>query len=175
MPYQRQYTREEVQGMIKLFEGNRLFQRTEAGHVIRANAAAHANIHAGASFLDQRTRVNTPRQPRTTGTYWSEDDQIDATLDVINSFEGQIRLRQLDMGERRLSIESNLPAGSSYRVSVAHDNSDRGGAAGHLGRNNLGRRNAGSTRQLSTARRGFVLLLRAPGGLLQVQTSFPIV
>jgi|GEM_PF-4282812 hypothetical protein len=174
MPFQRQYTKYEVQGMLKIFQGNRAFQGFQNGVPQRANAPAHANIHGGANFIEQRARVNTPGQPRATGTYWTEDDQINATMEILNYHLSQVQLRRLDLGDRRLSLEAPL-ANGRYRISVAEDNSNIGaGVAGHAGRNNPARRGAGSTHHQGFARKGFVLLVCGVGGLLQVQTSYPI-
>lgn len=173
MPFQRQYTRDEVRGMLKIFEGNCALNGILNGRVQRSDAAAHAHIHGGSTFLEQRARVNTPGEPRKTGTYWNTDDQVDATTEILNSHQVQIQLRQLDIGEQRLGVEAALTHGK-YRISKATDNSDLGGNPGHLGRKNPGRVNAGSTHVQGFAKKGFVLLIRQPGNLLQIQTSYPI-
>jgi len=176
MPFQRLYTREEVHGMIQIFEGSRPIRAINplTHRIDRQRNASHPGIHGGASYLDQRTRVNTPGEPRTTGTYWTQDDQIEATLNVINSHLSQIQLRQFDTGATRVALETDLPV-NRYRIEVAHDDSDLGaGVAGHVGRNNAGRLGAGSTHAVAYARRGFVLLLRGVGRRLQIQTAFPI-
>lgn len=176
MPFSRQYSRSEVQGMLMIYEGSRPISAIDpATHAItRQRNPAHASIHGGASFADQRTRVNTPGEPRMTGTFQTQDDQIDAALAAINSFQGQIQLRRLDGGETRLGLQAPLPPGR-FQISSHHDNSDLGaGVAGHVGRNNAARIGAGSTRQLQTARSAFVLLLKGVGNRLQIQTCYPI-
>ena len=175
MKFQRQYTYYEVQGMIKIFQGNRAFLNVDNNNIVhRPNASAHANLHAGASYLDQRNRVNTPREPRATGTYMNERDQIAATTYILNSHEVQIQLRQLDLGEQRLGVTAALPV-NQYLIAVAEDNSNRGaGNAGHVGRNSQNRWGAGSTHRQVFATQGFVLLIRGVGGLIQIQTSYPI-
>jgi len=142
--------------------------------VFNAQKRQHTQKYTGgANFLDQRGRVNTPGQPRSTGTYWTEDDQIDATTEILNNHLVQIQLRRLDLGERRLGIEAPL-LHHRYRISVASDKSDLNGNPGHLGRKNPGRIGAGSTHIQGYATKGFVLLIRQPGKLLQIQTSYPI-
>lgn len=175
MAFQRKYTREEVQGMLKIFQGNKAFLGFDADmNVQRAGAAAHAEIHGGASYLDQKGRVNTPGEPRMTGTYWTEDDQIDATLEVLNSIQGQLELAKFDLGETRVGINGPLTPGQ-FRMASAHDDSDKGAnQPGHVGRNNAARIGAGATHMQGHATEGFVLLLKGVGGLLQVQTSYPI-
>jgi hypothetical protein len=162
--------------MIKIFEGNRAYLGRDAAtnRVHRAGAAAHANIHAGASRLDQAARVNTPGQPRGTGTYWSEADQVAATTEILNHHLSQIQLRRLDTGDTRLGLEAPLSPGR-FKVAEASDDSNLGpNVQGHLGRNNAARAGAGSSHTQGYATRGFVLLVKGVGGLLQVQTSYPI-
>jgi hypothetical protein len=50
---------------------NRAFQGVDpATHLVRrADAAAHAQIHAGSSRLEMTARVNTPGEPKMTGVY----------------------------------------------------------------------------------------------------------
>jgi hypothetical protein len=61
MSFQRKYSTHEVRGMLKIFEGNRAIQSVNhlTHKVNRANAAAHATIHAGASRLDQAAVATT--------------------------------------------------------------------------------------------------------------------
>ena len=125
------------------------------------------------NFLEQRARVNTPGEPRGTGTYWTEADQAAATCEVLNSFQGRIALRKLDIGETRAVIESILTR-DRYSVANAADNSNHGpGHANHLGRNNAGRAGAGSTHSRGYAKRGLVVVVKGVGGLMQIQTSYP--
>ena len=168
MAFSKNYSLMEVQGMLRIYKGNHAITGVAAnGHLQRSDAGAHAHIHGGANFLEQRDRVNTPGQPRTTGTYWSEQDQAEATREVLNSLEGRVALRRLDIGESSAVMEASLTVGR-YRVSTARDNS-----TGTLSRNNAMRVNAGSTSTQSYAQRGFVKVVKGVGGLLQIQTSFP--
>jgi len=168
MAFSRKYTLMEVQGMLRIYRGNRAITGVNTlGQLQRSNAPSHAHIHGGANFLEQRARVNTPGQPRTTGTYWSEQDQAEATLEVLNSDDGRIALRRLDIGESETVIDARLTQGR-YRVSTARDAS-----TGVLSRNDVGRATAGSTHTQSYASRGFVKVVKGVGGLLQIQTSFP--
>jgi hypothetical protein len=175
MPFSRRYTLEEVKGMLQIYRGNHAI----TGHVpgtnqlTRSPAGAHAHIHGGANILEMKARVNTPGEPRSTGTYWTEDDQAAATLEILNSFQGQIALRRLDIGEKEATMSSTLTP-NRYRVSNAHDKSDKGaGVAGHLGRNQAARANAGATFESSYATQGFVKVVKGVGGLMQIQTSYP--
>lgn len=174
MPYSRRYTLQEVKGMLQIYRGNHAMTgRNQVTHRHdRAGAGAHAHIHAGASFLDMQARVNTPGEPRATGTYWNDDDQAAATLEVLNSMSGQIALRRLDIGETRAPMEAPLMA-NRYKISDAHDRSDRVGQAGHLGRNAAGRAGAGSIQTVGFASKGFVLVVPGVAGQLQIQTSYP--
>src|SRR3546814_20957361 len=97
----------------------------------RAAAGAHAHIHAGASFLDMPARVNTPGEPRATGTYWNDDDQAAATLEVLNSMSGQVALRRLDIGEGRAPME-NLLTANHYQHSDARARRNRVGSPDQL-------------------------------------------
>ncbi|WP_420858843.1 hypothetical protein [Marivivens marinus] len=172
--YRRRYTEMEVRGMLQIYGGNRMMTGVgPGGRTQRSPAPAHASIHGGASFLDQRTRVNTPGEPRTTGTYWTFDDQVSATTEILNSMQGQIALQRLEIGEKDCVMEAALPH-RKYKISSAHDDSDKGGGAGHLGRNNAGRMGAGSTHTQGYAVRGFVKAVAGINGTLQIQTSFPI-
>src|SRR3546814_10685891 len=109
----------------------------------RAAAGAHAHIHDGASFLDMQALVNTPGEPRATGTYWNDDDQAAATLEVLNSMSGRVALRRLDIGEGRAPMETLLTA-NHYNLSDARDRSNRVGQPGHMFKNAPGRVGAGS-------------------------------
>jgi hypothetical protein len=174
MPFSRRYTLDEVKGMLRIYGNNRAVTGRVPGtnQVTRSAAPAHAHVHGGANLLDQRARVNRPGEPRSTSTYWTADDQAAATMDILNSFQGQVALRRLDIGENEAGMESTL-APNRYRVSKAHDRSDLGGAPGHLGRNAPGRANAGSTERTGFATHGFVKVVKGVGGLLQIQTSYP--
>lgn len=180
MPYSRTYTLEEVKGMLQIFRDNRaiigrhlaLGQVLDIHMMTRAQAPAHAHIHGGADLLEQQARVNTPGEPRSTGTYWTEDDQALATLEILNSAPGQLALGQLDTGAGDATIRAPLTP-QRYKVSTAHDRSDLGGQPGHLGRNNAGRYGAGATHTSSYATQGFVKVVRGVGGLMQIQTSYP--
>lgn len=174
MAYSRRYTLQEVKGMLQIYRGNHaMINANPATHRHqRAPAGAHAHIHAGASFLDMQARVNTPGEPRATGTYWNDEDQAAATLEVLNSMAGQIALRRLDIGEGRAPMEAMLMS-NRYRISDAHDRSDRLGQPGHLGRNAAGRMNAGSIQTVGFAAKGFVLAVPGIAGQLQIQTSYP--
>ncbi|MFT5229367.1 MAG: hypothetical protein ACI9EV_002521, partial [Urechidicola sp.] len=138
----------------------------------RSPAAAHAHIHGDSNFLDQRARVNTPGEPRQTGTYYNVDDQAAATLELLNSAAGTIALRALDIGGTDAVIETNLTP-DYYRSASAQDASQPAGP-NHFNRNDEGRRDAGSIHTQAFARRGFVKVVKGVGGLMQIQTSYPI-
>ncbi|MEK6481966.1 hypothetical protein WJR50_30780 [Catalinimonas sp. 4WD22] len=171
MIFSRKYTLEEVKGLLQIYRGNQAITGVNSVNstVQRSPAAAHAHIHGGANFLEQRARVNTPGEPRKTGTYWSEQDQAAATLEVLNSDNGRIALRQLDIGESSAVMEAYLTPGR-FRVASAQDASQ-----GVLGRNNPARAHAGSINSQGFASKGFVKVVKGVGGQLQIQTSFPIV
>jgi hypothetical protein len=174
MAFSRHYTAAEVEGMLRIFGGNRAItgRDPQTHHLQRANAPAHAQIHGGANMLEQRQRVNTPGEPRNTGTYWTEADQVAATTEVLNSDAGRIALRRLDIGEQRAAITASLTPGR-YRVAQAGDRSNMPNMPGHLGRDNPGRAGAGATHTQGHATKGFVLAVKGVGGLLQIQTSYP--
>lgn len=174
MAYSRRYTLAEVKGFLQIYRANHAVQGIGPGHHIqRAGAGAHAHIHGGANLLAMQARVNTPGEPRSTGTYWNEDDQAAATLELLNSMAGQIALRRLDIGEGRAPMEGPLTP-QRYRMSEAHDRSDRPGQAGHLGRNAATRVGQGAVHTVLYATRGFVLAVPGVAGQLQIQTSYPI-
>lgn len=174
MAFSRHYTAAEVEGMLRIFGGNRAITgRDPNTHQLqRADAAAHAHIHGGANYLQLQQRVNTPGEPRATGTYWTEADQVAATTEILNSDAGRIALRRLDIGEQRAAITASLTP-NRYRVAQASDLSNRPNLPGHLGRSDPGRAGAGATHTQGYATKGFVLAVKGVGGLLQIQTSFP--
>ena len=174
MPFSRRYTLQEVKGMLQIYRNNHAITGLVPGtHTFtRSPAGAHAHIHGGSNSLEQQARVNTPGEPRATTTYWSEDDQAGATLEILNSFAGQIALRRLDIGEKEAAMTSALTP-NRYKVSSTHDKSDKGGQPGHFGRNDARRANAGATHITSFATQGFVKVVKGVGGLMQIQTSFP--
>ena len=181
MSFSRPYALEEVKGMLQIYRHNRAItgrSLVPGAHMLdvhmmtRSAAPAHADIHGGANLLQQQARVNTPGEPRSTGTYWTEDDQAAATLEVLNSFNGRIALRRLDIGETEATMSAALTP-QRYRVSNAHDRSDLGAVPGHLGRNHAGRMNAGATHTTGYATQGFVKVIKGVGGLMQIQTSYP--
>jgi len=174
MAFSRRYTLIEVKGMLQIYRGNHAIVSVGPGdfQLVRATAGAHAHIHAGASYLDLQHRVNTPGEPRMTGTYWSDDDQAAATLEVLNSFQGQIKLRLLDMGEKRAAMECSLKP-DTYRVAQATDRSNLPGQPGNLTKGSQLRAVAGADQSVSHATKGFVLAVPGVGKLLQIQTSFP--
>lgn len=180
MPYARQYTLQEIKGRLQISEGNRIVTgvTVQPGGQVTPTAfgsvEAHAGMHAGASLLDQTARVNTPGQPRTTGTYWSTDDQAAATLEVLNSPTGQAGLAQLDGAAREAFIGPVALTPNRYRMAVAHDDSDLGAnVPGHVGRNSAARTGAGATEVVQFAATGSVKIIRLPGGMFIIQTSFP--
>jgi hypothetical protein len=170
MPYSRRYTLTEIKGMLQIYRNNRQVTGVGPGHVVqRSNAEMHAQaFHGGASMLDLTQRVNTPGQPRTSGTYWNEDDQAAATLEIINSMAGQIALRRLDIGEGRAPIEAALTP-NRYRMSSATDAS-----MGFATKASPARVGAGAVHTTTFATKGFVLCLPGVAGQLQIQTSYPI-
>jgi hypothetical protein len=178
MAFARQYSLQEVRGMLQIYRSNHAVHGVNAQHqVTRAVAGAHAHIHAGASYLDLQARVNTPGQPRLTGTYWSDEDQAAATLEVLNSAGGQVELAKLDnpalaVGDKRAAIFAPLTPGR-YKVAQAADRSNQPGQPGNLVKNSPLRANAGSRQEVRMASQGFVLAVPGVGGLLQIQTSWP--
>jgi hypothetical protein len=175
MAFSRRYTLAEVKGMLQIFEGNRSITgvNPHTHTATRAANPAHAvAFHGGSGLLDMTARVNTPGEPRSSGTYWSQDDQAAATLEILNSFQGQIALRRLDIGETSATIESTLvPA--RYRMSTATDLSSLAGP-GQLARANPGRVGQGAVHATTYAARGFVKVVKGVGNLMQIQTSYPI-
>lgn len=176
MAYARQYSIDEVKGMLQIFEGNHAIQGVNALHQFqRAAEPVHAvTRHGGADFHFQGNRVNTPGEARTTGTYWNRDDQAAATTEILNSIAGQQELAKIDNGVQTFaSIRANLPP-NKYKISVAADRSNTGqGNPGHLNRNDANRATAGATHTTTYATKGFVKAVKGVGGLLQIQTSFP--
>ena len=174
MAFARQYSLEEVKFMLQFFEGNKMHLGFKAdGSVERYGKAAHPALHGGASRLDQQSRVRTPGEPRMTGTYWTADAQAEATRHVINSFNGQIALRKIDIGETiAVNMKSSLPP-RAYKVAQASDDSNKPGQAGHLVKNAAGRAGASTSHAAGYATEGFVRVVKGVGGKLQVQTAFP--
>ena len=180
MPYQKTYTSDEARFMLQVYEGAHAFRGANAAHQIqRHGAAAHAALHGGAGFDAQRTRVNTPGQPRTTGTFHTTDDQVAALTHALNSVPGQAALGQLDAnpGQREISFNAGLPPGRFQMTNHADVSShlDAHGNAlpGHVAKNNAARIGAGSTQTRAAATGIYVLAMRAPGGKLQIQTCYP--
>jgi hypothetical protein len=168
MAFARQYDLSEVKGMLAIYNGNQL--KTATG----TTPAAHASGHVGSDFRDMRTRVNTPGQTRVDGTYITEDAQAKATQYMLNSPAGQLALQTLDAGQASAVITIPLPA-NTYKMAAVHDRSNVGpGLAGHVGKNNAARGGAGADTVNSFAASGFMKVYKAVGGLLQIQTSYPI-
>ncbi len=177
MPYARLYTLAEIKGMLQIYKNNYAIHGVNAAHkFVRATHAAHADVHSGADFLALQARVNTPGEPRTTGTYWNDSDQANATLEVLNSPAGQLLLATLDNAalpaqQKRAAIDA--PLVGNYKVAEAVDRSNAPGTAGHLARAAAARVGAGSVQTVRFALRGFVLAVPGVGGQLQIQTSYP--
>lgn len=173
MAYSRRYTLFEIRGMLQIYRNNRQIIGIGAGRVLqRAPNPMHAQkFHGGASRLDLTERVNTPGEPRMSGTYWSEDDQAAATLEVLNSMAGQIALRRLDIGEGRAPMEAALTL-NRYRMASATDASSL--LKTPVPKASEKRIGAGAVHRTSYASKGFVLCVPGVAGLLQIQTSFPI-
>lgn len=175
MPFQKPYSKNEAQFMLQVYEGSRAFLNAHGGVVTRHGAPSHPALHGGAGFGAQRTRVTTPGQPRTTGTFLTADKQAEALAFALNDPIGQAELATMDANPavRDIRFTVALPAGA-YRMSTHHDDSDIGaGAAGHLVRNDPGRAGGTSTRTIAFATHIFVYAIRAPGGKLQIQTCYP--
>ncbi|MGL5009080.1 MAG: hypothetical protein ACRC6I_04310 [Paracoccaceae bacterium] len=180
MPFARQYSLAEVKGYLTIYRNNHAFHGVNAANnnVIRAVAGAHANIHAGSSYLDLQGRVNTPGQPRTSGTWWNEEDQAKATLELLNSVAGQAQLAVLDnaalpIGQRRAAIAGPVTPGT-YRMANATDRSSiAGGPNPVLPRASGARVGAGSVQTVAMATGAFVLAVPGIAGQLQIQTSYP--
>ena len=176
MAFSRQHELSEVKGMLQIYRNNHAITNVDAntGAITRSNAGAHAHIHGESSFLDQRARVNTPGEPRTTGTYWNSDNQARATLEILNSGTGQTALQDLDNGQSNTVIQTALTL-NTYRYAAASDASNLGpNVPGHVGRNNQARIGAGSNHSQGYATQGFVKVVKGVGGLMQIQTSYPI-
>lgn len=174
MAYARLYSLGEVKGFLQIYRSNHAIQGVGPNHVLqRANAGAHAHVHGGANLLDMQARVNTPGEPRATGTYWNEDDQAAATVELLNSAAGQAELQLLDLGQMRASIQGMLIP-NRYKMSLAEDRSNRQGQPGHLVKNSPQRVGQGAVHTVMFATRGFVLAVPGVAGQLQIQTSYPI-
>lgn len=180
MAFQKTYTKDEARFMLQVYEGAHAFRGSDASHMInRHGAAAHPALHGGAGFDAQRARVNTPGQPRTTGTFHTQEEQAAALAHALNSAAGQAALGQLDAnpGQREIKFNAGLPPGQ-YQMTNHADNSshlDATGNAlpGHVAKNNAARTGAGSTQTQAQATGIYVFAMRAPGGKLHIQTCYP--
>jgi hypothetical protein len=178
MPFARLYSLAEVKGFLAIYRNNHAIHGIGAGHaIVRADHGAHAHIHGGASARDLQARVNTPGQPRTSGTWWNEDDQAKATLELLNSAAGQAQLANLDnaalpITNRRAEIRGPVTPGT-YRMANATDRSSIPAVGPTVPRDNPLRNNAGAVQRVAMATGGFVLAVPGVGGQLQIQTSYP--
>lgn len=178
MPFARVYSLMEVKGYLAIYRNNHAVHGIGAGHaIVRAAAGAHAHIHGGANALDLQARVNTPGQPRKSGTWWNEEDQAKATLELLNSAAGQLQLAILDnaalpIANRRAAIAGPVTPGK-YRMANATDRSSIAALGPTVPNNNALRANAGAVQTVAMATGGFVLAVPGVGGQLQIQTSYP--
>jgi hypothetical protein len=178
MPFARLYSLSEVKGFLTIYRGNHAIHGVGAGNAInRAPHGAHAHIHGGANVNELQARVNTPGQPRKSGTWWNEDDQARATLELLNSAAGQVQLAILDnlalpIGNRRAAIAGPVTPGI-YKMSNATDKSSIPAVGPTVPNNNPLRANAGAVHTVAMATGGFVLAVPGVAGQLQIQTSYP--
>ncbi len=178
MPFARLYALSEVKGFLAIYRNNHAIQGINPNNtLVRSQAGAHAHIHGGASFGDLQARVNTPGQPRKSGTWWNEDDQAKATMELLNSAAGQVQLAILDnaalpIAQRRASIAGTVTPGL-YRMANAVDRSSISTLGPTVPNNNPLRANAGSVQTVAMATGGFVLAVPGVAGQLQIQTSYP--
>ena len=62
MAYQKTYTTDEVRFMLQVYEGAHAFRGATPDHKIqRHGVAAHASLHGGAGFDQQRDRTKLQR------------------------------------------------------------------------------------------------------------------
>lgn len=179
MAFARIYALAEVKGFLTIYRNNHAIHGMNAATntVVRSQAGAHAHIHGGANFQDLQGRVNTPGQPRKSGTWWNEEDQAKATLELLNSAAGQVQLAKLDnmllpIGDRRATISGPVTQGI-YRMANATDRSSIAALGPTVPNNNPLRANAGSVQTVAMAMGGFVLAVPGVAGQLQIQTSYP--
>lgn len=178
MPFARLYALSEVKGFLAIYRNNHAIHGVNANStIVRADHGAHAHIHGGASYGDLQARVNTPGQPRKSGTWWNEEDQAKATLELLNSAAGQVQLAILDnaalaITARRAAIAGPVTPGT-YRMANATDRSSVAALGPTVPNNNPLRANAGSVQTVAMATGGFVLAVPGVAGQLQIQTSYP--
>ena len=103
-----------------------------------------------------------------------ELDQTAGTLEVLNSFNGQIALQRPVIGESEAGMGTNLKP-NHYRISIAHHLADLAGAPGHLGRNSKLRVSKGAAIPLFSRPMALSRSSRVLAGLMQIQTGYPSV
>lgn len=162
MAFARQYSLEEVKGMLQIMEGNiNLASKTPVPAAKRAPAHA-IGLHGGVSAPQMTDRVQNELKKKkkfATSSYQTFEMQAGATRDLINSATGQGELAKLDNGtEKRVAITAVL-------------------TGRYLGYKTSGTKSGGvkTTTQdgLREVNEGMVLLEGFVGRLLQIQTSYP--
>ena len=171
MKFKEDYTLAEVKAMLSIYEGNRAIKENNSlsHRLTRQDAAAHAQSkHAGVNFLNLGKRVNTIGGPRNNRTYLNQSSQASATMEILNSVEGKKARLSVYNGAPSANIETEL--NGRYQIANAEDLS-----IGSLVRKNPGRKTAGFKSTMPFATHGFVKIVKAVGGLIQIQTSYPTV
>ena len=171
MKFKEDYTLAEVKGMLSIYEGNRAIKENNSlsNRLTRQNAAAHPQgEHAGANFLNLGKRVNTVGGPRNNSTYLNQSSQASATMEILNSVEGKKARLSVYNGEPFAHIKTELKG--RHQIAHAEDLS-----IDSLKRKNPGRKTAGFKSAMPFATHGFVKIVPAVGGLIQIQTSYPMV
>jgi len=162
LAYARQYTLEDVKGMLQIMEGNiNLVSKTPVPANKRAPAHSmtlHSNV--GSDAMKDRVVDELKKKKKfATSAYQTFEMQAGATRDILNCATGQTELAKLDAKtEKRVQIRATL--------------NNR-----YLGYQTKGQKAGGvkttSEEGLHEVAEGMVICEAFVGGLLQIQTSYP--
>lgn len=162
MAYARQYSLDEVKGMLQIMEGNiNLASKTPIP--LNKRAPAHAiTLHSGVGADAMKDRVLDELKKKkkfATSAYQTFEMQAGATRDLLNCATGQTELAKLDAKtEKRVLIKAAL-------------------INRYLGYQTKGQKAGGvkttAEEGLHEVAEGMMICEAFVGGILQIQTSYP--